>query len=190
MCNKPCDAGLQYPSGVFYLGLRFVPSIFSRSVLQTERMSLITHPAFSHLCNRFVPGIYFALQKAAPLLGPWLCLLKALLLSRIWNSQMSHAHVTRTHWLVVFSYSSALAHLLESPHVVTILLQTGTVDLESIISSTVYNRIHMLLYWPCALFVRVQKRFDHVPLVVSNNDDSFGFIHLRYPHLRFLLPPE
>lgn len=33
------------------------------SLLQAERMSLSAHPASSHLCNQFVPRIYFALQK-------------------------------------------------------------------------------------------------------------------------------
>lgn len=56
------------------------------SLLQAERMSLGAHPASSHLCNQFVPRIYSALQKKmAPILGLWLCLLIALLFSRIWN---------------------------------------------------------------------------------------------------------
>lgn len=110
--------------------LRFVPFSFECSELQTECMSLITHPACSHLCNQFVPGIYFALQKSARLLGLWLCLLNAFLLSRIWGCVVTciqQAHTDLYCW-------AAVVHSLELPRVVTILLHNVTLDLESIIS--------------------------------------------------------
>lgn len=111
-----------YRAPVFFsnLDLRFCS-------FQCYRLSpcLIAHPA-SHLCNHFVPGIYFALQKATPLPGPQLCRLKALLLSRIWSCAV--ICVASTHWLVVLSCSGALAHLLEPPHVVKMLQLTVTVQ--------------------------------------------------------------
>lgn len=97
---NPRDAGVQYSCSVFYLDMCFVPFSFNCSV--TEHMSLITH--------LFVPVIYFAVQ-----------ILKAFLLSGIWNCVAMH--VASTHWLVQSSYSSALSHLLESPHVVTVYNQ-------------------------------------------------------------------